>query len=592
MRDSVLTRSGWNYALTENTGARAVALARYMDGQEHKVWMTSVYETGADIRAYCYHNPGARADEAVARATGEWNAVVAISSDRKVAAWVEDDQVWTASQALDTVDGPWPNPHQHVRGGDECVSSHIALAAHGPDKAYIVYEELRDDPEAYRLRFRRSTDQGLMWSGGVNIASYDAEEEDWEIRWPSLAVHQTDLNAVYVAYYVVDPEEDRDTVVFQRSNDGGSNWFGRTEIATIPNGDDAGVCVAAYENLVVVLWSEEAANGRYQVKYRTSTNGGASFAAAQPVPPSEPPWTDYDRKYPNADIILNDEGRLWLLLTTQDRDATRQPVRYGVGMTDAWWDGSAWRWQYPYWLNETLRPGGDEMFPSMHGCDFVTGDVARAAVAWSDPKHDNRGIWRATARWAWDHSVVWPPRAVDGTGGNALVRAADGQLFHTFPRYPHVMSGPVSSGYPAPVLVGPGHFPVLALDPDGTMWVAYVSGDSVWLSVDWSEPHLVFAGSNSSRPGQPSIAFYPLKDNADYVAALSFPVYDSADGSAQILFAKVKTGAVLLDTVAANSVSLGDSFPSVNVNTDSTVFVVWQSNGAIVTRHKEFDPSC
>jgi hypothetical protein len=214
---------------------------------------------------------------------------------------------------------------------------------------------------------------------GTYTVTWQSQGEAWsEICWPSLAVHQTDTDVVYVAHHVVDPARTQDTVVFQRSNDGGSNWSGRTEIATIPNGDGAGVCVAAYENLVVVLWSAEAANSRYQVRYRTSTNGGASFGAERALPLRRP-WDDWDKKYPNADIVRNDEGRLYLLLTTQDRDATGQLVRYGVGMTEAWWDGSAWRWQDPYWLNETHRPGGDEMLPSMHGCDFEIGDTARAA---------------------------------------------------------------------------------------------------------------------------------------------------------------------------------------------------------------------
>ena len=376
-RDSVLTSDEVDYELTKNAGGRAVALARYMDGQEHKVWMTSMYAADEEeVRAFCYSNMGDRAGEAVVRTDGEENAVVAIAGTRKVAAWVEDYQVWTASQALDTVDGPWPRPTPHITGDNECLSGHIALAAHGDDIVYIVYEEERyNHNDEYHLRFRKSADQGLYWDTQVSVVEYTYPYG--EIHWPSLAVHQTDMNVVYVAYHVVNPARTQDTVVFQRSNNGGTNWFGRTEIATIPYAAGAGVCIAADRNRVVVFWSEMA-NGRYQVKYRTSTNSGSSFGAEQELPLEEP-WIYWDKKHPNAVFVSNDEGRLYLMLTTQGRDATRQPVRHGVGMIHGWWDGDNLRWDLPYWLNETLRPGGDEMLPSMHGCDFVTGDVARGS---------------------------------------------------------------------------------------------------------------------------------------------------------------------------------------------------------------------
>ena len=75
---------------------------------------------------------------------------------------------------------------------------------------------------------------------------------------------------------------------------------------------------------------------------------------------------------------------------------------------------------------------------------------------------------------------------------------------------------------------------------------------------------MVFAGSSSAVPAQPSIVCYPGQASGAYVGAVTFPVYDTAGATSRVMFARVCTSGVVLDTIESVN-NLRDSLPSISV---------------------------
>ncbi|MEO0085109.1 MAG: hypothetical protein ABIK37_00605 [candidate division WOR-3 bacterium] len=126
-----------------------------------------------------------------------------------------------------------------------------------------------------------------------------------------------------------------------------------------------------------------------------------------------------------------------------------------------------------------------------------------------------------------------------------------------------------------------------ALGADSILLAAFVRDDSLFCNCwngegdwNWGDEKLVFAPPAGVQLGQPSVALYPGKVNGVKVAAVTFCVYDPVQGRSQVLWAKVDTGSVILDTIAGWSTS-GDSFPCINVFCSDTLVVTWQQNGGV-----------
>lgn len=132
---------------------------------------------------------------------------------------------------------------------------------------------------------------------------------------------------------------------------------------------------------------------------------------------------------------------------------------------------------------------------------------------------------------------------------------------------------------------GWGGTPALALDSDTIPVCAYLDSNALYCSqpiIDktiWT-PVRVYEAAAGEVIGYPSVSLYPGKVGGVKVAAVTFAVYDTVNGSSRIMFAKVDSGNVILDTVASRG-DLCDSFPCINIcNTDS-IYITWQDSGAV-----------
>ncbi|MFO7675599.1 MAG: hypothetical protein R6X12_04735, partial [bacterium] len=195
-----------------------------------------------------------------------------------------------------------------------------------------------------------------------------------------------------------------------------------------------------------------------------------------------------------------------------------------------------------------------------------------------------------------------PQGEVDGNAGNRpLVQLQGGGLMFRALSTEDIVSAERSTDggttWFGMLTPGVGGSPSIAVGSDTVPCVIFTRADTVYCSwwstdyQDWAEPVTVFIGAADAVPGPVSVALYPGLHDGVKVAAVTFAVYDPTAGSSLVLFAKADSGRVLLDTVATAN-SLADSFPQVVLCGDSTAYVVWQSYGQVLSRQKDFDPSC
>lgn len=123
----------------------------------------------------------------------------------------------------------------------------------------------------------------------------------------------------------------------------------------------------------------------------------------------------------------------------------------------------------------------------------------------------------------------------------------------------------------------------LTLDGDDTPWVAYVRDDTVWYVDGGGVPRVVFCGSSTARPGQPSIVCYPNQANGVYVGSVAFCVYDpTGSGATKVMYARVDTGQVVLDTIESVA-NLSDSLPCINIYASDSLVVTWQHGDSVLS---------
>ncbi len=133
---------------------------------------------------------------------------------------------------------------------------------------------------------------------------------------------------------------------------------------------------------------------------------------------------------------------------------------------------------------------------------------------------------------------------------------------------------------------GWGDSPALSLDSDTMPVAAFMDSNSLYCSqptIDktiWC-PIKVYEAVAGEVIRTPSVALYPGKVSGVKVAAVTFAVYDTVAGTSKIMFAKVDTGTVILDTIDTRN-DLTDSFPCISIANTDSVYVTYQRGTEVV----------
>ena len=139
-----------------------------------------------------------------------------------------------------------------------------SIAVSGNNVYIVWYDETPGNSEIF---YRRSTDDGATFGSTVNLSNNVGESAP-----SAIAVSG---NNVYVVWR--DNTPGNFDMLYRRSTNGGAS-FGSTVNLSNNGGDSGGTAqgVAASGNNVYVVWRDNTP-GSYDIFYRKSTNGGASF---------------------------------------------------------------------------------------------------------------------------------------------------------------------------------------------------------------------------------------------------------------------------------------------------------------------------
>jgi hypothetical protein len=574
-----------NVYLTSNSGSHAVAMQEYYSaGDEcYRTWVTVVgrrmgVRNGNCIAAAEYTGLRELADTVAVNGDADMFSrapCIAMNPVRKHVAWGRynaldqyKDQIREARQALtNKVSGwPWTDLMEDGHAGWRDHVTVEAQRANNIDYVYVAYVDsfVEDETPRLRLACARSLDNGGKWDDPVPVEVWSYYQDCGN---PSIAVEQGGTDVYLVCEYA-------DYVYFYKSTDNGQTWGSAVDVTSGEGGERP--CVAAIGDTVFVVW---------EYAYRWSVDGGSTW-----LPEEEPEFLLEDVPWrasrPNLSMVrVNQQGnaRANLVLVCAAEMPPRPGYTDGAALAWASYYSNEWHWSTPTWLAWSWdRPYPDTLFcPSVAstasartsgGPDYDTA----VFVVWDQKGPDTyQHVYRKVALWRYYNPfVAVQGEAVCGVGRH-LWGGPSGELFHAGTVRGQIVAGPVLENYCLPVLVDAGWMEALALDSVGSQWLAYLRDDTLWCRLGDGSYKAVFAGSSSAVPGQPSIVCYPTQGGGGSAANIVFAVYDTAGGASRIMYARVDTSAVVLDTIESVN-TLRDSLPCINVYKSDTLLVTWQ----------------
>ncbi len=561
--------------LTGNNGAHSVAMHEYNSG-DHRLMIAATLneQTPALVQVYEYEDIWDAAGQMVFPHSEDNSAsgacIAAGPNYKQVVAGETYDpwKWWCAADALNDPYGGWEYFSYLTASGRQDDPPEAAIASQyymGYDWVYAAHAE-DDGDQSHWLYCSRSLDGGNNWIRST------IESSDYP-KGPSLGVGGVPF--VYCAYQI--ESNDYDEIWFRKSTNNGESWNAIVTNLTLRQEDEGySPCLAASGPMVFVCWNN--ANGdNYPVEYRWSSDGGSTWHPDINSAPEEiADWenTPYVRHYglnvvlipggnwgsePYWHVLLMAQGGSWY----SSRQGTFTVLKRGVlrASVGVQWDRDLGMSPYCFLADSAFCPSV---------CGQADGYDTLAACVWSSPDH---GIYVAKGRWDHWSDIVPDPQDPDAAG-RRLALLPDGALHYTAARPPYILTGSVLGNYAVPLFADCGSTPALAVDGTGADWLVYTRDDTVWCTTGGSGYEVVFAGSNSAVPGQPSIVCYPNQANGVYVGAVTFACYDTVQGTSMVLWARVDTSGVVLDTIESVA-NLGDSLPCINVYGD-TLLVTWQ----------------
>jgi hypothetical protein len=558
--------------LTNNAGAKSVLFRSYDGG---KIWTTTGFtEEDEDnlVKGFEYDSVGRLVGGVtISNEDGveSGNVCMASTDDRKFAAWGQSDPpddggVVVASQDLDTYEDDWSTTVL-TSSGHYSYHQQVAIDAktnYGVSYVNVAYLDSSDWEYGYevRLMVAVSTDDGAHWEQH-ELHKWDIHEnEEFDILNPVVAMDQYSLSGQVWLGVIAAGE-----LIYWTSTNNGVNW---STDGFVVGGVDA-FSAAVWDGSVFLCWSSAE-----ELFYTWSDDWGHTWRWD-----GNAPWTIQDLpegEYAAPNVEFFDESEFRVLVTYEYWDDEYE-VSYVAEVQGRYIGGEAPTWQWFRWHGLGSAPADepDTLWnPSLRLIHPGVSTPTRGCCHWSNGFFDPRWSWIAFGEWRVDYSVVPPPGVADNVGRNLLLDP-EGLCLYSGQEPPYVVSGHISGQSPRPVIVNPGTNPALALDGDGNRWVSYLCDDTVWTMTGDGSYKAVFAGSTSAVPGQPSIICYPSRAGGVYVANVVFPVYDTSGGASKIMYARVDTSQVVLDTIESVA-NLKDSLPCVSIYKSDSLLVTWQ----------------
>jgi len=145
----------------------------------------------------------------------------------------------------------------------EGISYNPCIAVNGSNAHVVWYDTYQGNPEIY---YRRSTNGGANWLSEIRLSN-----NSFDSYRPSVSVSGS---LVHVVWY--DNRDGNDEIYYKRSTNSGATWGAETRLTSdisysiVPSVTSSG-------NYVHVVWKEGRNGSGFEIYYKRSTDGGASW---------------------------------------------------------------------------------------------------------------------------------------------------------------------------------------------------------------------------------------------------------------------------------------------------------------------------
>ncbi|MFY9964788.1 MAG: sialidase family protein [Nitrososphaeraceae archaeon] len=148
-----------------------------------------------------------------------------------------------------------------------------AIKAAG-NNVYAVWMNQPQWPQDEEIFYRMSTDGGATFGSTIALSNDEASSVN-----PSIAVSGNNVYVVWDSVTPGPPLPGREVdVLYRRSTDGGVTFGSVINLSNNPGVSDFSA-IAASGNNVYVVW-QDSTPGKFEIFYRMSTDGGATFGSA------------------------------------------------------------------------------------------------------------------------------------------------------------------------------------------------------------------------------------------------------------------------------------------------------------------------
>jgi hypothetical protein len=236
------------------------------------------------------------------------------------------------------------------------------------------------------IYYKRSTDGGASWGTDTRLTNNNASSE-----YPSVAVTSSVVHVVW--------SDNRDgdyEIYYKRSTDGGASWGADIRL-TNSNGTSNNPSITVSGSVVHVVW-HDARDANFEIYYKRSTDGGASWGADTRLTN-----TKYISMYPSIAVFGSVVHVVWQMFIMEEYGADNPEIYYKRST-----DGGV-SWEADTRLTNNISFSGIASVA-------VSGSVVH--VVWDDLRDLNFEIYykRSTdggASWGSDTRLTNAPRSSD-----------------------------------------------------------------------------------------------------------------------------------------------------------------------------------
>jgi len=205
---------------------------------------------------------------------------------------ISGDWIYSVLRRQNTAEGNrsyWETSQRVSPSGweEDCYRPSAATCRRPDDTKYNLYAVWEDEHEELNSTvvwyFRRDFSQGSSYEYSTNREQL-TQDDDYDDLNPCVAAiyyddpFTSDENYIYVVWYDYSTGDHTNAEVwFTRSTDTGDNWSSPVNLSNTASYESQVPCVAAIDEHVYVVWQEEKSDGRFEIRFKHSTNYGASW---------------------------------------------------------------------------------------------------------------------------------------------------------------------------------------------------------------------------------------------------------------------------------------------------------------------------